>query len=217
MMKVKDVMTTDVITVEPQTTLKDVAAVLAVRRISGLPVVDAGGKVVGVISEADILFKEVGEKGPQGVIAWLLEPGGDVKLDARTAGEAMTAPARTIGPDRPLAEAAKRMLEEAVNRFPVVDDDGALLGLVSRADLVRAFVRSDEAIANEIRQDVILKTLWIAPEDLDVSVRGGAVTINGHVESKADAELIEAFARRVPGTVSVESKLSWLEESGRRR
>ena len=215
-MKVKDVMTTDVVTVEPETSLKDVAAILAVRRISGLPVVDADGKVVGVISEADILFKEVGEKGPQGVIAWLLEPGGDAKLEARTAGEAMTGPARTIGPERPVAEAAKRMLEEAVNRFPVVDDDGKLLGIVTRADLVRAFVRTDETIATEIREDVVLKTLWIAPEALDISVEKGAVKIAGHVESKADAELIEAFARRVPGTVSVESHLTW-EENGRKR
>jgi CBS domain-containing protein len=216
-MKIKDVMTTDVVTVEPETSLKEVARILAVRRVSGLPVVDAEGSVVGVISEADILFKEVGEKGPQGVIAWLLEPGGDVKLEARTAGEAMTGPARTIGPERPVTEAAKRMLEEAVNRFPVVDDDGTLVGIVTRADLVRAFIRSDETIATEIREDVILKTLWIAPEALEISVLDGAVTIGGHVDSKTDAELIEAFARRVPGTVSVESHLSWQEENGRQR
>ena len=215
-MKITDVMTTNVVTVDPEASLKDVAALLAEHRVSGLPVVDAADQVVGVISEADILFKEVGEKGPQGVIAWLLEPGGDAKLEARTAGEAMTSPARTIGPKRPVAEAAKRMLEEAVNRFPVVDDDGKLLGIVTRADLVRAFVRSDETIATEIREDVVLKTLWIAPEALDISVEKGVVKLAGHVESKTDAELIEAFARRVPGTVSVESKLSW-EENGRRR
>jgi CBS domain-containing protein len=216
-MKIQDVMTTDVITVDPETSLKEVATTLAERRISGLPVVDADGDVVGVISEADILFKEVGEKGPQGVIAWLLEPGGDAKLDARTAREAMTGPARTIGPERPLAEAAKRMLEEAVNRFPVVDADGRLVGIVTRADLVRAFVRSDQSIANEIREDVILKTLWIAPDALEITVTDGVVAIGGQVDSKTDAELIEAFARRVPGIVSVESQLSWLEENGRKR
>jgi CBS domain-containing protein len=216
-MKIQDVMTTDVLTVEPETSLKDVATLLAEHRVSGLPVVNGDGKVVGVISEADILFKEVGDKkGPQGVIAWLLEPGGPAKLEARTAGEAMTSPARTIEPTRPVAEAAKRMLEEGVNRFPVVDQHGQLLGIVTRADLVRAFVRSDAAIATEIREDVILKTLWIAPETLDISVDSGAVQIAGHVESKTDAELIEAFARRVPGTVSVESTLSW-EENGRKR
>ena len=216
-MKVKEVMTTDVVTVESAMSLKDVAAILAARRVSGLPVVDAEGNVIGVISEADILFKEVGAEGPQGVLAWLLEPGGPAKLEARTAEEAMTAPARTIGPERTVAEAAKRMLEEAVNRFPVVDEDGRLIGIVTRADLVRAFVRSDEAIAREIREDVILRTLWIAPDALDISVDKGAVRIGGSVESKTDAELIEAFARRVPGTVSVESHMSWPEENGRRR
>jgi CBS domain-containing protein len=108
------------------------------------------------------------------------------------------------------------MLDERVNRLPVVDEDGYLLGIVTRADLVRAFVRPDAEIAREIREDVILKTLWIAPEALEISVDEGAVRIGGNVESKSDAELIEAFARRVPGTVSVESHLSWLEENGRK-
>jgi CBS domain-containing protein len=215
-MKIKDVMTTEVLTVAPDLPLKDVALILAERRISGLPVVDHDGTVLGVISEADILLKECGEREPQGVLAWLLEPGAHAKLEAHTAREAMTAPARTIGPDRPVAEAAKRMLEELVNRLPVLDDDGNLIGIVTRADLVRAFVRSDEAIASEIREDVLVKTLWIAPEALDISVERGAVRIAGCVETKSDAKLIEAFARRVPGTVSVESHLSWLEENGRK-
>lgn len=197
-MKIKDVMTKQVVTVASEASLKEAASVLAERRVSGLPVVDADGAVVGVISEADILSKEAGEN------------------DARTVREAMTSPARTIGPGRPVAEAARRMLEEAVNRFPVVDEDGHLIGIVTRADLVRAFVRSDAEIAYEIREDVILKTLWIAPEALDIAVEDGAVRIGGRVESKTDAELIEAFARRVPGTVSVESHLSWLEENGRK-
>jgi CBS domain-containing protein len=197
-MKIKDVMTTQVVTVSPDTSLKSVASVLAEYRVSGLPVVDTEGAVLGVISEADILLKEIGD-------------------EALTAGQAMTSPARTIGPERPVTEAAQRMLAEQVNRLPVVDEHGTLIGIVTRADLVRAFVRPDEAIATEIREDVILKTLWIAPEALDISVHQGAVRIGGSVESKTDAELIAAFARRVPGTVSVDSHLTWLEENGRKR
>jgi CBS domain-containing protein len=215
-MKIQDVMTKDVVTVEPASSLKEVATLLVEHRVSGLPVVDSDGTVLGVISEADILFKECGEQGPQGVLAWLLEPGGPDKLDATSVRQAMTVPARTITPERPVAEAAKRMLEEGVNRFPVVDDDGALVGIVTRADLVRAFVRTDQAIAEEIREDVVLKTLWIAPEALDISVHEGRVRLGGSVESKSDAELIEAFTRRVPGTVSVENDLTWLEENGRK-
>jgi CBS domain-containing protein len=197
-MKIKDVMTSEVVTVSPEASLKSAAGLLAEYRVSGLPVVDSAGAVLGVISEADILLKEVGDP-------------------ALTAEQAMTSPARTIGPDRPVTEAAKRMLGESVNRLPVVDEDGNLIGIVTRADLVRAFVRSDEAIAAEIREDVILKTLWISPETLQVSVQQGAVRLGGSVESKTDAELVEAFARRVPGTVSVESHLTWLEENGRKR
>lgn|SRR5436190_1869631 len=197
-MKTQDVMTTEVVTVSPDASLKSVAGLLAEYRVSGLPVVDTAGAVLGVISEADILLKEVGDP-------------------ALTAEQAMTSPARTIGPKRPVTEAAQRMLAEDVNRLPVVDENGGLIGIVTRADLVRAFVRSDETIATEIREDVILKTLWIAPEALDVSVSQGAVRIGGSVESKTDAELIEAFARRVPGTVSVDSQLTWLEENGRKR
>ncbi len=215
-MKIKDVMTQAVVTVGPGASLKEVASILAERGISGLPVVDDGGSLLGVVSEADILFKERGPTERRGgLFSWLMEPDAPQKLEARTAAEAMTAPARTIGPDRPVSEAAGRMLEEGVNRLPVVDDDGKLLGIVTRADLVRAFVRSDADIAHEIREDVVLKTLWIAPESLSVTVENGNVKLGGQVETKDDAEMVAAFVSRVPGTVSVESNLTWLEENGK--
>ncbi len=216
-MKVKDVMTTDVVTVDPNDSLKQVATILSGRGISGVPVVDEDGSLLGVVSEADILVKERGPAERRGLLGWLLEPDAPQKLEARTAGEAMTAPARTIGADRQVSEAASRMLEESVNRLPVVDDEGKLLGIVTRADLVRAFVRSDADIERELREDVVLRTLWIAPEGLNISVEGGNVKLGGQVETKSDAELVEAFARRVPGTVSVASDLTWEVENGRKR
>jgi len=216
-MKIKDVMTTDVVTVSQDTSLKEVASILAERRVSGLPVVDEDGSLLGVVSEADILFKERGPTGRQGMLAWLLEPDAAQKLEARTAEQSMTAPARTIGPERPVSEAAGRMLAEGVNRLPVVDDEGKLLGIVTRADLVRAFVRSDAEVEREIREDVVLRTLWIAPEGLSISVENGDVKLAGEVETKNEAELVEAFASRVPGTVSVDSRLTWLGENGAHR
>src|SRR5712691_1002930 len=135
-MKIKDVMTTDVVTVTPDASLKEVASVLAEHRVSGVPVVDEAGSLRGVISEADILFKKCGLTEPQGVLVWFLEPRADAKREARTVRQAMTSPTRTIGPERPVTEAARRMLEEGVNRFPVVDDAGKLVGIVTRADLV---------------------------------------------------------------------------------
>src|SRR3990172_6043670 len=146
-MKIKDVMTRDVITVGPETPLKEAAVILGRNGISGLVVVDGDGAVVGVLSEADILLKEGGERSAHtGLFGWLFETGGaalEQKLAARTAGEAMTAPALTIGPERPLHEAAARMIEDGVNRLPVLED-GKLVGIVSRADLVGAFPRTDE-------------------------------------------------------------------------
>jgi CBS domain-containing protein len=213
-MQVSDVMTRDVWTVSPDSTLKEVAQMLARLGVSGLPVVD-GGRVVGVVSEADVLAKERGSSPRRsGLFGLLLDEDSDVtaKLEARTAGEAMTSPAVTIAPDRLLAEAAARMLDEEVNRLPVVDEEGTLVGIVTRADLVRAFVRSDDEIAHEVEHEVILRTLWIAPERVKVEVTDGEVRITGRVETKAEAEIVPEFVRRVAGVVAVSSNLTWEDE-----
>jgi CBS domain-containing protein len=213
-MKISDVMTRDVMTVSPDVTLKEVAEVLSGLGVSGLPVVE-DGRVVGVVSEADVLAKERGDSPRRSsLFGLLLDDGADLtaKLEARTAGEAMTSPAVTISQDRPLAEAAARMLDEQVNRLPVIEEDGTLVGIVTRADLVRAFARSDEEIAREVHEDVVLRTLWIAPERIQVSVEDGEVQITGHVESKAEAELLPEFVRKVAGVVSVSSSLTWDDE-----
>jgi CBS domain-containing protein len=211
-------MTTDVLTVRADVSLKEAAALMAERGISGLPVVDLGGQVAGVLSEGDILFKETGHTPRRGFVDRLLSQPPDeldAKLTARTAGEAMTSPALTIGPGRPLAVAANTMIERGVKRLPVVDDAGKLVGIVTRADLVRAFVRSDEAILREIREDVIRRSLWLEPDNLVVVVEAGEVRLAGEVETKAEAELIPEFVQRVPGVVSVLSKLSWRENGHR--
>lgn len=212
-MKVKDVMVTEVTTVAPETSLKDVATILAERGISGLPVVDSGGAVVGVVSEADILLKQTApEPRRGGVLGWLLGSPApeDAKLDARTAGDAMTSPAVTVEPDRPVARAAALMVEKGVNRLPVVRD-GELVGIVTRADIVRAFIRDDAEIAREIREDLILKQFWIPPESVTVEVDHGDVKLSGEVEKKSVAELLASFVERVTGVVSVSSSLSWRE------
>jgi CBS domain-containing protein len=218
-MRVRDLMTINVLTVRSSTLLKDAAKLLAEHRISGLPVVDDEGYVLGVLSEGDILYKETGIKDKPGFFDRLLSAppiGPDLKLAARTAGEAMSAPALTIGPRRPVTEAATTMIEEAVNRLPVVDDEERLIGIITRADLVRAFVRSDAEIAREIREDVICRTLWLEPDTIHIEVVGGEVRLSGEVETRTDAELIPTFVQRVPGVVSVLSKLRWREENGHR-
>lgn len=210
-MKVADVMTADPWTVGADTPLKQVAETLVAQQVSGLPVVDQHGRVLGVISEGDIVAKEaLMSEGRRRLLVRLLDadPLRELKLDARTAGGAMTAPAVTIGPRRPVSEAARLMLDEGVNRLPVVGD-GRLVGILTRSDLVRAFVRTDAEIEREIREEVIARTLWVAPERVDVQVEHGEVRLAGTVETQADAELIPKFVQRVPGVVEVLSKLRW--------
>ncbi|HXF99104.1 MAG TPA: CBS domain-containing protein [Gaiellaceae bacterium] len=212
-MRVKDVMTREVVTARPETTLKEVARLLAEHRISGMPVVDEDGKILGVVSEADILAKERGPSRRRGVLAWLVDAyGGEekLKLEARTAGEAMTSPAKTIAPWRPVWAAAEIMLDAGINRLPVADDEGRLVGIVTRADLVRAFVRPDAEIEREIREDVLVKTLWLRDADaVNVAVENGKVTLTGTVDTRRDAELIRLFVARTPGVVEVRSAITW--------
>jgi len=218
-MRVQDVMTKDVRTVGLDTPLKEVALALSQLGVSGVPVVEAG-KVVGVVSEADILVKERGSNpGLPGLVGLLFDETADIgrKLHARTAREAMSSPAVTIGPNRPVSEAAGVMIDRLVNRLPVVDEEGALIGIVTRADLVRAFARPDEEIADEIREDVVLHTLWMEPEAVNVRVEAGEVVLSGHVESETDADLVTQMTRKVPGVVSVVSRVTWDPDEKRSR
>ena len=216
-MNVEAVMTSDVETVTPDTPLRGVAELLVEKKISGMPVVD-DGRVVGVISEADILAKERGKVPERGrLLDFLLDDRAraELKLEATTAGEAMTAPAVTIGPQTLVASAAAKMIDEHVNRLPVVDRDGRLIGIVTRADLVRAFVRTDAELAEEIRSDVLLRALWLPPDSVDVGVVEGVVTLTGSVENRATAEMLPGFVQRVPGVVSVLSEVTWEDGNGR--
>ncbi len=207
-MKVGDLMKTSVMTVEPDTPLKNVARILSEFGISGLPVVDAGGTVVGVVSETDILFKELGGKGTGGRLLETLFPSrrrGRRKAEAETAGEAMTSPAITISSDASVADAAHVMLERAVNRLPVTGK-GGLVGIVARADLVRAFARSDEEIADEVKA-ILIDRFWMQPAAVIADVSDGRVTVAGEVDSSETAALLEEALRTLPGVVSVNAAL----------
>jgi CBS domain-containing protein len=200
-MVVQDVMTVNVASVGPNATLKQVAATMASRKVSGVPVVNADGRVLGVVTERDLIVK--GASRGLGLIGRLWTPAAvdDRRLAATTAGDAMTAPPLTIAPDRPLAEAAWLMVERDVNRLPVVLDD-RLVGIVSRADLVRAFTRSDTEIFEDLERELGGRGLWQEPAEFDVS--GGRVHVSGRVEEPWDVDLVEALVWRIPGVVSVD-------------
>jgi CBS domain-containing protein len=213
LMKIKELMSQDVVAVTPEISLKEVARVLADRHISGVPVVSERGKVVGVVSEADILLKERGEEARHGLLEWLLQAGIDrEKIAARTAGEAMTSPAITIDPHSDVSEAARRMTEQGIKRLPVTDWAGTLVGIVTRADLVKAFARSDSEIEHEIRSDLVAGLLWMDESALDVRVERGEVTLAGETAQRIDVELLPRLVARIPGVLSVRSNLSWRED-----
>jgi CBS domain-containing protein len=217
-MRVEDVMSTDVVTVLPQTPLKQVGRQLVERGISGAPVVTEAGEVVGVISEADLLVKEREALQPRGRFASLRR--GDrheqQKVDARVAADAMTTPAITVPPYRSVGAAAQEMLERGINRLPVIKH-GRLVGIVTRADLVRAFARSDAEVAKDVRA---LLELFLALDDdlstVTVAIDGGEVTLAGRVRRRVSAEALPRWAAKVPGVVGVSSEVTWAEDDSKR-
>ena len=214
-LKVRDVMTSDVVTVEPETPLKDVARLMIEFGVSGIPVVDQTGLVVGVVSEADLLVKERGPEAiPRRPLTWLLGESKAserdlLKIKAIAAREAMTSPPVTIGPDRPLREAADLMIRERINRLPVVGRAGRLLGIVTRADVVRAFSRPDHELASIVRDEIVVRTLWLDPAEVEISVTDGVVLLEGQVDRRSSADILARLTGRVDGIVAVDSRLSW--------
>jgi CBS domain-containing protein len=206
---VAQLMTTNVLTVGPDTPLKEVAQLLSAHGVSGVPVVEKG-KVVGIVSETDIVAKERGPVVKRGRLAkWFARPprrADQERFAARTAGEAMTSPAITIDSWQSAAVAAAMMLDNRVDRLPVLKAH-QLVGIITRADLVRAFSRSDEEIEREIREEVLLRSYWIPEGKVEVAVRDGEVTLTGTVESDLLTELLPESIQHVPGVVAVKSQL----------
>src|SRR6516162_9734572 len=182
--RVRDVMTTSVVTVDRITPYKEIARLLADHRISGLPVLRIGRHVVGVVTEADLLdaqAKTARRLRSASRRTWW--PRGQ-QHPPLTAGELMTTPAITIGPDATIPAAARLMSTHHVRRLPVVTDDGKLLGVVSRRDLLSVFLRPDEDIAADVRR-VLDDILLIRPAESDVTVRNGVVTLAGSLQPTA--------------------------------
>ena len=199
-MRVDEVMTRDVLTVSPSTSLKAVAPLFAARRISGLPVVEEG-RLVGVLSESDIVAKETSGY-ENGAVPAAEERHLRRERAAETVAEAMTTEVVTIEPWESVWAAADRMIVNDVRRLPVVTR-GRLVGIVTRTDLIRAFARSDAAVEHDVREQ-LLPSVGLGPEELDVRVARGVVTIEGSVPSDLVADCLHATVHLVPGVVRVE-------------
>jgi CBS domain-containing protein len=208
---VRDVMTTEVVTVEPSTPFKEIAARLAQHRISAVPVVDAGRRVLGIITEADLLLKQE-HPDPKADISliWTRRRRRErAKAAAAVAGKLMTAPAATVAPTATITEAARRMHTAGVKRLPVVDETGRLVGIVSRADLLKVFTRPDEAIRSQIISKVIVGELMMDPSRFFIEVDDGVVLLQGKVERSSLIPYLVRAVRHVEGVVRVEDQLSF--------
>jgi CBS domain-containing protein len=204
---VKDVMTTQVVAVRRGATFKEMVAALRRFRVSALPVVDDHEKVIGVVSEADMLAKEA--LGDPGVISGLLHHREVRKAEGVTAGDLMTHPAVTVRPEESVEHAARLMYTLRIKRLPVVDAGGGLVGLISRTDLLAVYDRPDEEIREEITDQVILHDLLEDPRQFSVTVQDGVVTLQGSPETAALGHDIVRKVRNVQGVVAVRDRLSY--------
>ncbi|WP_460347353.1 CBS domain-containing protein [Actinoallomurus acanthiterrae] len=197
-------MTTSVVSAYRGASFKDIAQMMIERGITALPVIGKDRRVVGVVSEADLLAKEeykgVWPKTPRD------RPSG-TKAQAITAGELMTTPAITVGPDASIVQAARLLEQHRIKRLPVVDDRNRLIGIVSRRDLLRVFSRPDEEIRDEISQDVLPLLVPAAPEAVSVQVDHGIVTLAGTLDDKALIPVLLRLTSATDGVVSVIDEL----------
>jgi CBS-domain-containing membrane protein len=208
---VADVMTPRVVAALEGAGYKEIIEVMRANRISALPVVDTHNRVIGVVSEADLLLKEAETAPHHASWRWLL-PATERKAAATVARELMTRPAVTVGRDATLAEAASVMSDRRLKRLPVTDEAGHLIGIVSRLDLLSVFGRDDFEIRDEIVNGVIFSDSSLNPEEFEVDVRSGIVTITGQAESKeAASQLLDAI-RHVEAVVDVRNRISYPHE-----
>ncbi|MCX5107783.1 CBS domain-containing protein [Streptomyces sp. NBC_00378] len=204
---VDDVMTQSVVTVAPDTEFKEIADAMERWKVTAVPVVEDGGPVVGVVSEADLLPKEEFHDHPPGMIDQMRRLADTAKAGSVRAEELMTSPAITIEPGASLPRAARLMAARRVKRLPVVDADGTLKGIVSRADLLKIFLRPDDELAAEIRREVVDRLFPGAQRDVKVDVTRGVATLTGRVPEAALIPVAARLAQSVEGVVGVDCRL----------
>jgi CBS domain-containing protein len=208
--RVRDVMTTEVITAPEDASVAEIAALLAGRRISAVPIVDRFDVVLGVVSWTDVRDKlDIGEPGEDTRTGWwrrwtpppLRWPGG-------SAAQVMSAPPVTIGPDASLPAAARVMHRRHVGRLLVVDGTGRLRGVVARADLLKVHARLDAVIRDEVLQRVLRRILMIEPGAVQATVEDGVVTLTGRTRRKTTALAAARLTEAVAGVTAVVDRLT---------
>lgn len=201
---VRDVMTKTVAAIDRGARFKEVVETMEEWKVSALPVLAGEDCVVGVVSEADLLPKEEFRESDPDRLAQLRQVDDVGRAEALTAGELMTSPAVTARADATLSQAARTMARESVKRLPVVDGHGALKGIVSRADLLKVFLRTDEDLAEEVRRDIVAALFAAPAKELQVTVVDGVVTLSGRVRDTSLIPVIARLVRSVEGVVDVQ-------------
>ena len=204
---VSDVMTHAVVAVGRDAPLKDMVRLMEQWKVSALPVLEGDGRVIGVVSEADLLPKEEFRDSDPDRFTQLRRLADLAKAGGLTAVDFMSSPAVTVHPDATLAQAARIMAQRKVKRLPVVNDEDLLEGVVSRADLLKVFLRADEEIAGEVRREIV-SDLFPAPlEPIRVQVADGVVTLTGKIRDTSLVPVTDRLVRAVEGVVDVECHL----------
>jgi CBS-domain-containing membrane protein len=207
------VMSTHVIAVRQRAGYKEMAAMLRDQRVSAFPVIDDDNKVIGVVSETDLLTKEALEGTVPRTLQRLTSQRVRSQVNGVTAADLMTKPAVTIGPDELVTRAARLMFNHRVKRLPVISDDGTLIGIVTRSDVLSVYDRPDADIQREITQDLILGTFLCDPAKFTVTVKDGIVTIEGMPETTPVGHDIIDAVRHMEGVVFVRDRLSYPKAS----
>ncbi|MFE9454423.1 CBS domain-containing protein [Streptomyces sp. NPDC006739] len=213
---VEDLMSRDVVRARRDTPFKELVRLLEENGVTAVPVVDELDRPLGVVSEADLLRKSADQADPSGRTPIPhLEAWERAKAEGSRAEELMSAPAVCARPEWNVVEAARLMETQNVKRLPVVDETDRLLGIVSRGDLLRVFLRRDEAIREEITGDLLRRTLELDPRDVSAEVRDGRVTLAGTVEYRSLIPVVEQLCRGVDGVVSVSGNLAYRKDDSR--
>ncbi|MFI1354429.1 CBS domain-containing protein [Streptomyces sp. NPDC020898] len=205
---VSDVMTHTVTAVGREAGFKEIVRTMQDWKVSALPVLEGEGRVVGVVSEADLLPKEEFRDSDPDRYTQLRRLSDLAKAGAVTAGELMTAPALTTHPNATLARAARTMARAKVKRLPVVNDLGMLEGIISRADLLKVFLRDDEEIAQEVRREIVSYLFPTPASGVRTEVRDGVVKLGGYVRDTSLVPVAARLVRAVEGVVDVEFELA---------
>jgi CBS domain-containing protein len=212
---VSDVMTRRVLTVRVSTPVKELARLMVEYRVSALPVLDDDNRLIGVVTEADLVLEQ-GHQVPRRPRWW--EPTAQRHTLRRaagdTAGPLMSTSPPAITEHASLPQAARLMTDRAVRCLPVVDPDDRVVGVVSRADLLHAFVRSDDDIRADVLGEVFVHLLWTDPTEVKIEVRDGIVELIGSVDRRSTAEAAERLVRRLDGVVDVISHLEHRVDDG---